>query len=50
MNGGWGEPDPIKDEPKQEVDYDEYGYNQVKQEPEERKPRIDHDGHGYDDY
>jgi hypothetical protein len=33
------------------VDYDEYGYNQqVKNEPEDRKPRIDQGDYGYDDY
>jgi hypothetical protein len=48
-NGGW-ETDVVKDEPKEEADYDEYsGYGQVKQEPEDRKPMRLVDHGDYDD-
>jgi U1 small nuclear ribonucleoprotein len=48
-NGNPWDPD-VKEEPKEEVDYDEYSEYPVKQEQEDRKPmRIVEDNGGYED-
>jgi hypothetical protein len=39
----------VKEEPKEEVDYDEYGYQGIKVEPEDHKPAGLVDNGGYVD-
>jgi len=51
-NGGTPWEMEVKAEPKEEVDYDEYGYQGIKVEPEDRKPTglVDNGGYVEDEY